>query len=382
MVTNYYANSDAAAAALTSGQLDQIGGLTPAQYNAMSEQAGLMTYQTQSSGWTAVEINSGAQDPQRQADRHGQPDPQGHPRSGRRSRSASTGTSWSRRCSTATAIVGAGYLPPGYPQFFWKPSASEALDYDPARAKQLLDQAGYKMGPNGVRVDARRQAARSSGLGIHSDDATDAAIAPYLQEWMTAIGIKLDVNSMSFDQLNNNLAKGDWDMLMDGWSTGPDPTYLLSIQTCGTLPADNGTNGNTDAFFCNKQYDKLYEKQQTQFDPRASARRRSTTMQKILYANNADLILFYKNGLVAMRTDQMTDYLQGSKDSAGFYPLQHGFTSWYKAKPAAGATTANEQASEQSSNALKWIGLAVVVVARDRWRSCSSCGVVRRAERE
>ena len=49
-------------------------------------------------------------------------------------------------------IVGAGYLPPGYPQFFWKPSASDSLDYDPARAKQMLDQAGYKMGPNGVRL--------------------------------------------------------------------------------------------------------------------------------------------------------------------------------------------------------------------------------------
>jgi len=79
------------------------------------------------------------------------------------------------------------------------------------------------------------------------------------------------VNAMSFDQLNNNLAKGDWDILMDGWSTGPDPTYLLSIQTCGTLPDENGENGNTDAFFCNKQYDRLYQQQQTQFDPKERA---------------------------------------------------------------------------------------------------------------
>ena len=55
-------------------------------------------------------------------------------------------------------------------------------------------------------------------------------------------------------------------------------------------------------------------------------------------------------------------YLQGSKDAAGFYPLQHGFTSWWKAKPAAGAVTAGEQAKQQSSNAFKWIGLAVLVV--------------------
>ncbi len=60
VVTNYYSNSDAQAAALTSGELDQVGGLTPAQFNAMSSKSDVMTYQTQSSGWTAIEINPGA----------------------------------------------------------------------------------------------------------------------------------------------------------------------------------------------------------------------------------------------------------------------------------------------------------------------------------
>jgi peptide/nickel transport system substrate-binding protein len=359
VVTNYYANSDAAAAALTSGELDQVGALTPAQYNAMSSRSGVMTYQTQSSGWTAIEINPGAQT------RSGKPLGTGNPilKDIKVRQAIALGINRAelvKKVLDGNGIEGAGYLPPGYPQFFWKPSASQALDFDPARAKQMLDAAGYKMGSNGVRVgpDGKPLAFR---LGIHSDDATDAAIAPYLKEWMSDIGIKLTVNAMSFDQLNNDLSKGDWDILMDGWSTGPDPTYLLSIQTCGTLPEDNGENGNTDAFFCNKKYDQLYDKQQTEFD----AQQRAATiaqMQSILYAGNADLILFYKNGLDALRTDQVTGYLQGDKQSDGFYPLQHGFSSWWKAAPVAGAATATEKASEQSSNAFKWIGLAVVVV--------------------
>ena len=359
VVTNYYSNSDAAAAALTSGQLDQISGLTPAQFKAMQSRSNVMTYQTQSSGWTAVEINSGAQT------RTGKPMGTGNPilKDIRVRQAIALGINRPelvRKVLGGLGVSGAGYLPPGYPQFFWKPSASDALDYDPARAKQLLDQAGYTMGSNGVRVDSQGKPLEFR-LGIHSDDATDAAIAPYLKEWMTAIGIKLDVNAMSFDQLNNNLAKGDWDLLMDGWSTGPDPTYLLSIQTCATLPEDDGSNGNTDAFFCNHKYDRLYAQQQTQFD---AAQRAATIgkMQQILYANNADLILFYKNGLSALRTDQVSGYLQGSKDSNGFYPLQHGFTSWWKATPASGAQTASEQAKQSSNNALKWIGLGVLVV--------------------
>jgi peptide/nickel transport system substrate-binding protein len=339
--------------------MQQIGGLTPAQYNAMSSKNNIQTYQTEANGWTAVEINSGAMT------RSGKPIGTGHPilKNIKVRQAIALGINRNelvQKVLDGHGVVGAGYLPPGYPQFFWKPTASEALDYNPARAKQMLDQAGYKMGPNGVRV-APNGKPLEFRLGIHSDDATDAAIAPYLKEWMAAIGIKLDVNSMSFDQLNNNLAKGDWDMLMDGWSTGPDPTYLLSIQTCGTLPDNNGQNGNTDAFFCNHKYDQLYNQQQTQFDP---TQRAATIdqMQKILYANNADLILFYKNGLSAMRTDQVSNYLQGSKDAQGFYPLQHGFTSWWKATPAAGAQTASQQAHQQSSNAFKWIGIAVLIV--------------------
>ncbi len=359
VVTNYYSNSDAQAAALTSGELDQVGGLTPAQFNAMSSRSNVMTYQTQSSGWTAIEINPGAMT------RSGKPLGTGNPilKDIRVRQAIALGVNRPelvKKVLDGNGIVGAGYLPPGYPQFFWKPSSSEALDYDPSRAEQLLDDAGYKMGSNGVRVapDGKPLEFR---LGIHSDDATDAAIAPYLKEWMSDIGIKLTVNAMSFDQLNNNLAKGDWDILMDGWSTGPDPTYLLSIQTCGTLPEDDGSNGNTDAFFCDKKYDKLYQQQQTQFDAEARAAT-IAKMQSILYAGNADLILFYKNGLDALRTDQVSDYLQGAKQSDGFYPLQHGFASWWKAEPVAGAATASEKASEQSSNAFKWIGLGVLVV--------------------
>jgi peptide/nickel transport system substrate-binding protein len=359
VVINYFSNSDAAAAALTSGQLDQIHALTPAQYEALSGKPDVMTYQTQSDGWTAVEINPGAKT------NTGRPIGTGDPilRDIRVRRAIALGIDRQElvdKVLRGNGIVGAGYLPPGYPQFFWKPTASEALDYDPARAEQMLDQAGYTMGPDGVRVAPNGEPLEFR-LGIHSDDATDAAIAPYLKEWMSNIGIKLDVESMSFDQLNDNLAKGDWDMLMDGWTTGPDPSYLLSIQTCAALPDNSGANGFTDSFFCNKKYDQLYKKQQTQLDPKARAATMAK-MQSILYAGNADLILFYKNGLAALRTDQVTNYLQGDKQANGFYPLQYGFASWWKAQPAAGAESASEQASEQSSNAFKWIGLGVFVV--------------------
>jgi peptide/nickel transport system substrate-binding protein len=353
LITQYFSNSDAAVAALRSGQLDQLGGVTATQFGTLQSAKNIEAYQQASSGWTAMEVNSGAQT------KSGKPIGTGNPILKDATVRQAIALAINRpelvkKILDGRGISGAGYLPPGYPQWSWKPSAGESLAYNPAKANQMLDAAGYKKGADGIRTDPRTGKPLTFRLGIHSDDTGDAQIAPYLQEWLQAVGIGIKVEPMSFDQLNVNLSKGDWDMLMDGWGTGPDPTYLLSIQTCATLPNDDLTGGNTDAFYCNPAYDKLFNKQVTQFD---QGQRSATVaqMQDILYKANADIILYYKNGLSAVRTDKVSNYLAGAKDAAGFYPLQNIFNSWRSATPVVAG------ASGSSSTAL-WVGIVIAVI--------------------
>jgi peptide/nickel transport system substrate-binding protein len=253
------------------------------------------------------------------------------------------------------AVSGQGYLPTAYPQFLWSPPASQQLNYDPARANALLTSAGYKMGSNGIRIDPKTHKPLVLRLGIHSDESSDAAMAPYIVEWLKAIGIQVTVQSMSFNELNSALPKGDWDMLSDTWSTGPDPTYLLSIQTCGDLPQNNGTNGNTDAFFCNPTFDKLYAQQQTEF---STTQRVQTIdqMQQILYQNAVDVMLDYPDWLSAIRTNVVKNYFYGKPNAQGFYPIPNEFINWRMATPVA------DSSSSGTSPAL-WIVIAIVVVA-------------------
>jgi peptide/nickel transport system substrate-binding protein len=218
----------------------------------------------------------------------------------------------------------------------------------------MLTADGYTIGPGGVRIDPRTHQPLDLRLGIHSDNGYDALIAPYLVEWLRAIGIKLTVQAMSFTELNTELPKGDWDILMDSWSTGYDPSFLLSVETCGTLPVNQSTLGNTDAFYCNPAYDSMYRQQLTEF----SLRQRTQTiarMQGILYNANVDIILYYPDTLEAVRTDNARDVFYGTPNGQGAYPQQNVWINWWAAKPSAD--------SASSPDTGLYIGVIVTVVA-------------------
>jgi peptide/nickel transport system substrate-binding protein len=336
LIMQYFTNPDAAVAALRSGQLDEIDSLNATEYQALDGSKNIQQSAQASNGWTGIELNPGAKTRSGKAFGNGNPALQ-DVRVRQAIALAINRQTLVKKVLDGLGVAGAGYLPPGYPQWQWSPSAGSNFNYDPAKANQILDAAGYKMGPGGIRVDPTTGKQLELRLGIHSDSSADAEFAPYIQEWLQAVGIKVDVQAMSFNDLNAALPKGNWDMLSDSWTTGPDPTYLLSIQDCSTLPLDNGTGGNTDAFFCDPSYDKLFTQQIGEF----STTQRAATigqMQSILYNANVDVMLYYADNLSAARSDHVTDFFYGTANAQGFYPQQNAFINWLDASPVANAS--------------------------------------------
>jgi peptide/nickel transport system substrate-binding protein len=352
LIIQYFTSSDAAVAALRSGQLDVIDDLTPTQFGALKGAKGVSLYPSESNSWDAIELNPGARTKSGQKFGDGNPALQ-DPVVRQAIALAINRNVLVSKVDDGLAVAGGGFLTPAFPQWWWKPPANDNDNDNPAKANQLLTAAGYKMGPNGVRIDPKTSKPLDLRLGIHSDNGDDALTAPYLVDWLQAIGIKLTVQAMSFTQLNTELPKGDWDILMDGWATLYDPSYLLSIESCGTLPVNQGTPGNTDAFYCNPAYDSLYSQQLTEF---SMAKRTQTVdqMQSILYNANVDIILYYPDTLQAVRTSDTGDFYFGKKNGQGFYPQQNVWINWRTAAPAGGAGA--------SSDTGLYIGVAVAVV--------------------
>jgi peptide/nickel transport system substrate-binding protein len=367
LVVQYYSDSDAAVDALRTGQLDEIDVLSATQYDSLRGSKSVSVYATESNIWDAIELNTGAHT------QNGTKFGNGNPALADPVVRKAIALAINRRelvskVLDGLGVTGAGYLPPSWPQWWWTPPASELEGYNPAEADQLLTAAGFKMGPGGVRIDPKTHQPLTFRLGIHSDEITDSEIAPYLVEWLAAIGIKLNVQSMSFTQLNTVLPEGDWDILMDSWNVPTnDPAYLLSVQTCGTLPTSESTPGNTDAFFCDPSYDKLYDQQFTDFSEPARAQT-VDAMQNILYQANTDIILYYSDNLQAVRTSSVSDFMFGKQDSAGLYPVQNDLINWDLAKPVAAAAGGSSTGLVIGIPiaAIVIIGLGVLVVVRRR----------------
>ncbi|MEY9968316.1 peptide/nickel transport system substrate-binding protein [Streptacidiphilus sp. MAP12-16] len=355
LIEPVYKTQDAAVAALRSGQLDFVSTINPTQYQALRGQQNLDSFDAAYHHWVAVEMNPGAKT------RSGKAIGTGNPALADPAVRTAIALATDKKTLVTKVInglgePGAGYLPPAWKQWAWTPPAGEALDYDPAKANATLDTAGYTKGSDGIRIDPKTHKPLELRLGIHSDSARDTAISTYMSGWLAAVGIKVDIQSLSMSKLNDNLAKGDWDLLMDSWSTGADPTYLLGIQTCATLPMDDGTGGNTDAFYCNPEFDKLFQQQQTAFDP-AQRSQIVGQMQDILYKANSDLILYYDNQLNVVRTDTVKNLAAGTADANGMLPAQALFWDYINAAPAKAA------GSSSSSGAVGWgVGAAAVVL--------------------
>lgn len=253
------------------------------------------------------------------------------------------------------AVEGQGYIPPRFSEYAWQPSASQSLAYDPAKAGQLLDQAGYELkdgkrvGKDGKALDLR--------ILCHATDPNDKAIGKYLKEWWGKLGVGLKVDCL--DDVSVPWYAGEYDLAFDGWSVNPDPDFVLGIHTCAALPVKAKASASTDNFICDKTYDELYKKQLAEYDP---AKRADLVgqMQSWLYDSGYMSVIAYPNAVEAYRTDQIAS-ITTMPEAAGNIYGQDGYWSWWSAVPA-GSDGANGDSDSGSSSTGIVIGIVAAVV--------------------
>ncbi|MFE7236165.1 ABC transporter substrate-binding protein [Streptomyces sp. NPDC002405] len=331
LVFRYYKDQDAAVAALRKGEVSFVAGspaLTPAQAASLKSEKDIHVNEGPGRRFYALATNPGAQ--ARNGKKFGDGDPSLLDERVRHALfMAVDRQTIVDKVFQGHAAEGQGYIPPRYESYFWKPSADQELAYDPAKAAQLLDEAGYKENADGKRVGKDGKPLNYRVL-CHATDPNDKAVGKYLQEWWGKLGIGVELSCL--DNVTDPWLAGKYDLAFDGWSVNPDPDYVLSIHTCAALPATPKDTGATDNFICDKTYDDLYAQQLAEYDPAKRAdlvKQIESRLYDLGYMN----VMAYPNAVEAYRTDQIESITTMPAKAGNIYG-QDGYWSWWSAVPA------------------------------------------------
>ncbi|WP_231114959.1 ABC transporter substrate-binding protein, partial [Lentzea aerocolonigenes] len=294
----YFQNADAAVQALAKGEVDLVNRMAPAQFDSLDGKDGVTRNRAQGRRFTELLINPGAQT------KAGEPIGDGNPalkdvRVRRAIAQAIDLDALVARVSLGYAEKGSGLVPPVFGKWHWQPDDKTLRKFDPAAANAALDAAGFPRRADGTRFGLR--------LVGRAGRAYDEQASEYLKRSMSDIGIPLDVQLVSDNQLNEVTTAATYDLAFSGWATNVDPDFILGLHTCAQRPGADGKGGTTDAYFCDQAYDELYARQLSEFD---EAKRVEIVkqMQARFYDQVPAVVLAYENALEGYRSDHFAKF--------------------------------------------------------------------------
>jgi len=186
---------------------------------------------------------------------------------------------------------------------FWhNPLADVAFNLE--EAGRILDEAGYVKGADGIREkDGVRLDFR---LQFPSDSSNYPRAADLISGWLREIGVKATPESIDPDSLTAAVTPtGDYDLVIWGWGSDPDPDFMLSVMTSEQFVE----GGWSDSGYSNPEYDQLYLDQQSVVDK--DARQKIVwKMQEMVFNDRPYIVLYYEPNLDAYRTDRFTGFIE------------------------------------------------------------------------
>ena len=138
-------------------------------------------------------------------------------------------------------------------QASWKDPAAVAAgtwtNYDVATANQMLDAAGLKRGSDGTRLDPDGKPMEYQ-LIVPSGWTDWISACQIISQNMSALGIKVDVQTPEQDTWTDTVAKGQFQWTLDTGDLGPTPYnfYLGQMSKLTVQPIGQSTNDNFDRY--------------------------------------------------------------------------------------------------------------------------------------
>jgi peptide/nickel transport system substrate-binding protein len=253
-----------------------------------------------------------------------------------------------------------GYATPGsslivpYSKYHWQPPAADLFGYDPAKAKAMLDAAGYK----DVNGDGYRETKQGKPLSLRLLVTTDApenqVTAKFVVKWFKDVGIKAVLSVVDAGVLINaqyaytgNTYTPDYDMFIWYWTQDVDPAFMISIYT----PAQIG--GWSDCLWTDPQYTNLSNEQAQTID---EAKRIPLVQQaqQIFYQASPYIVFTYPSQLEAWNSNKWTGWTRAPSNGGAAIYNYNNIDTYKNLAPNVAAT---------KSGGAKGVLIVVIVVA-------------------
>lgn len=140
--------------------------------------------------------------------------------------------------------------------------------YDPARARQLLDQAGYPA-VNGVRFHLTMKTSTEEGTRL---------LAAVLQQQLHAVGIALDIRTFEFATFFSDVTQGQFQIYSLRWIGGNENPDIYEYVFHSSRFPPNGANRG---YYANPRVDALIDQARREMDENT---------RKQLYAEIQDIL--------------------------------------------------------------------------------------------
>ena len=182
-----------------------------------------------------------------------------------------------------SAVPAASILPP---QSWAYDSRVAQYDYDPALAGKLLDQAGYRPGPDGVRFHLL--------MKCSNVEESTRLLAAVLQQQLRQVGIALDIRSLEFGTFYADVVRGAFQLFSLRWIGGnQDPDIFEAVFSSRSFPPRRSNRG----YYSNPEVDSLIDQAQGEIN-QAKRAQLYARIQEILAQDEPYVNLWYLDNVL------------------------------------------------------------------------------------
>ena len=196
------------------------------------------------------------------------------------------------------------------PEESWSYSSGQTYSYDPATAKRLLDEAGFR-DPDGDGPRMRFE--KPVVYKLSGSSIAGRQYAGVIQNQLKEVGIPVDIQTPEQNTLFDELRRGNFQIAYTQWVGGnQDPIFYKDLFATSEIPTQTRPSRNRSRY-SNPELDKLLEEAVNTFD-RTRAKELYTKIQEIVSRDEPVFPLWYQSNIVIAKKNVQNIQVNASGD--------------------------------------------------------------------